>query len=63
MIVEFETRPGYDGWGDLTVDGREDGWAHIDEAREVAALNGVDLTVVTVADYVAPNPRREEATA
>jgi hypothetical protein len=58
MTVQFITRPSYDGWGDLVVDGEDRGWSSLEDAQEAAAEADVLLDVQTEGDNVVRNPRR-----
>lgn len=59
MIVEFVTRPGWDGWGDTICDGDDLGWSTMAEALELAKTLHVTLTVTMEEAYETKNPRRE----
>jgi hypothetical protein len=59
MTVEFQTRPAWNGMGDIIHDGIDLGWSSKADAEALAEREGVTLIVTTDADYIVKNPRRE----
>jgi hypothetical protein len=57
-IVIFLTRPSWDGFGDLSIDGVDQGWTTLADAEAEAKSRGVHLQIVNEADAKISHPRR-----